>query len=162
MWHNLSYSQEGCLDTTKPGRECQSISCFVPACRKEKTNIVYIITPRGSRKQAAGVGTPSKVSLGQRSNNLKYLPVSALKAALPPVKSIAVTRILVINPNTVKTKWVVMPYLITIFVRSYTESEMFCNYLAFITSRKVCDSRISILIYYIMKHYNRSSKHRKY
>lgn len=42
-----------------------------------------IPTPTGSRKQAAAVG----------------MPVSVLTTALPPVRSIAVTRILVIKPK---------------------------------------------------------------
>jgi hypothetical protein len=66
------------------------------------TCIVYIITPNGSRKQAAGVGTP----------------VRAVKAALPPVRSIAVTRMFVINPKTVKTKCVSLPYLALITSRN--------------------------------------------
>jgi hypothetical protein len=66
--------------------------------------MVYITTPRGSKKQAAGVG----------------MPVKDETTAEPPVKSIAVTRMLVINPKTVKTMWVWVPYR------------------ALMTSRKVC------------------------
>jgi len=51
------------------------------------------MTPNGSKKQAAGVGTP----------------VKAVNAVDPPVKSIAVTKIFVNRPKTVKTKWVAMP-----------------------------------------------------
>ena len=51
-------------------------------------NIVYIITPRGSKKQAAGVG----------------IPVREDTTAEPPVNSMAVTRMLVIRPKTVKTR----------------------------------------------------------
>lgn len=50
-------------------------------------NIVYITTPNGSRKQAAGVG----------------IPVRLETTAEPPVNSIAVTRMLVMSPKTVKT-----------------------------------------------------------
>jgi hypothetical protein len=44
-------------------------------------------TPSGSKKHAAGVG----------------IPVNEVTTADPPVNNIAVTRILVINPKTVKT-----------------------------------------------------------
>lgn len=47
-------------------------------------NMVYSTTPTGNRKQAATVGTP----------------VSEVTTADPPVKSIAVTRMFVINPKT--------------------------------------------------------------
>jgi hypothetical protein len=50
-------------------------------------NIVYITTPNGSRKQAAGVGIPVRLDT----------------TAEPPVNNMAVTRMLVINPKTVKT-----------------------------------------------------------
>ena len=60
---------------------------------------------------------PRYISFGPEAVDLNYLPVRALKAALPPVNNIAVTRILVINPKTVKTKWVVMPYLFSNLVR---------------------------------------------
>jgi hypothetical protein len=66
--------------------------------------MVYRTTPMGSRKQAAAVGTPH----------------SALATALPPVKSMAVTKILVMRPKVKKTTCVITPYL------------------ALITSRKVC------------------------
>ncbi len=51
-------------------------------------NMVYIITPSGSKKHAAGVG----------------IPVREDTTAEPPVNSMAVTRILVIKPKTVKTR----------------------------------------------------------
>lgn len=57
-------------------------------------NIVYKMTPRGSRKHAAGVG----------------IPVRLETTAEPPVNNIAVTRMLVMRPNTVKTKWADVPY----------------------------------------------------
>jgi hypothetical protein len=50
--------------------------------------MVYIITPSGSKKQAAGVG----------------IPVREDTTAEPPVNNMAVTRILVIKPKTVKTR----------------------------------------------------------
>ena len=50
-------------------------------------NMVYKMTPSGNKKQAAGVG----------------IPVSAETTAEPPVNSIAVTKILVIKPKTMKT-----------------------------------------------------------
>ena len=50
-------------------------------------NIVYRTTPNGSRKQAAGVG----------------IPVRLETTAEPPVNNIAVTRMLVMSPKTVKT-----------------------------------------------------------
>ena len=52
------------------------------------------MTPRGSRKHAAGVG----------------IPVRLETTAEPPVNNIAVTRMLVMRPNTVKTKWADVPY----------------------------------------------------
>jgi hypothetical protein len=58
-------------------------------------NMVYIMTPNGSKKQAAGVG----------------IPVRDDTTADPPVNNIAVTRMLVIKPKTVKTMWAFMPYL---------------------------------------------------
>lgn len=58
-------------------------------------NMVYITTPNGSRKQAAGVG----------------IPVKEETTADPPVNNMAVTRMLVINPNTVKVMWAYVPYL---------------------------------------------------
>ena len=58
-------------------------------------NMVYITTPRGNKKQAAGVG----------------IPVSDETTAEPPVNNMAVTRMLVIKPKTVKTRWASMPYL---------------------------------------------------
>jgi hypothetical protein len=73
--------------------------------RMKKAYMVYIITPNGNKKHAAGVGTP----------------VRPVKAALPPVRSIEVTRMLVINPKTVKTKWVSMPYLALITSRNVLE-----------------------------------------
>jgi hypothetical protein len=63
IWQGFSYSQEGCLDATEPKRKPQSITCFVEPLNR-RTHIVYIMTPRGSRKQAAGVGTPSEISFG--------------------------------------------------------------------------------------------------
>ena len=69
-------------------------------------NMVYRMTPRGSKKQAAAVG----------------IPVSDDTTADPPVNSIAVTRMLVISPNTVKTAWVVVPYLALI-----TSRNVYCN-----------------------------------
>lgn len=50
-------------------------------------NMVYITTPKGSKKHAAGVG----------------IPVKEETTAEPPVNSMAVTRMLVIRPKTVKT-----------------------------------------------------------
>ena len=50
-------------------------------------NMVYMTTPKGSKKQAAGVG----------------IPVKEETTAEPPVNNMAVTRILVIRPKTVKT-----------------------------------------------------------
>lgn len=50
-------------------------------------NIVYRITPNGSKKQAAAVGIPVRVET----------------TAEPPVNNIAVTRMLVMRPKTVKT-----------------------------------------------------------
>jgi len=50
--------------------------------------MVYIMTPRGSKKQAAGVG----------------IPVRDETTADPPVNNMAVTRMLVINPKTMKTR----------------------------------------------------------
>ena len=67
-------------------------------------NMVYMITPNGSKKQAAAVG----------------IPVREETTAEPPVNSMAVTRTLVIRPNTVKVMCAVTPYL------------------ALMTSRKVC------------------------
>lgn len=58
-------------------------------------NIVYKMTPSGSKKQAAGVG----------------IPVNEFTTAEPPVNNIAVTRMLVIKPKTMKTIWVIVPYL---------------------------------------------------
>lgn len=58
-------------------------------------NMVYIMTPNGSKKQAAGVG----------------IPVREDTTAEPPVNNMAVTRILVIKPKTVKTIWASTPYL---------------------------------------------------
>ena len=52
-----------------------------------ETYIVYNTTPTGSKKQAAAVGTP----------------VRLLATALPPVNSMAVTRMLVMRPKTMKT-----------------------------------------------------------
>ena len=74
--------------------------------------MVYKTTPRGSKKQAAGVG----------------IPVSDDTTADPPVSSIAVTRMLVMSPKTVKTAWVIVPYR------------------ALITSRKVYLIRISTAV----------------
>jgi hypothetical protein len=54
-----------------------------------------MMTPNGRRKQAAGVG----------------MPVRAENAADPPVKSIAVTKMFVKRPKTVKTRWAAVPYL---------------------------------------------------
>jgi len=56
--------------------------------------MVYKMTPKGSKKQAAGVGIPVRVET----------------TAEPPVNSIAVTRMLVMRPKTVKTKWAGVPY----------------------------------------------------
>ena len=64
-------------------------------------NIVYIATPNGSKKQAAGVG----------------IPVREVTTAEPPVNNIAVTKILVINPKTVKTMWAATPYRALIISR---------------------------------------------
>lgn len=58
-------------------------------------NMVYMTTPNGSRKQAAGVG----------------IPVKDDTTAEPPVNSMAVTRMLVIKPNTVKVMCAYVPYL---------------------------------------------------
>jgi len=58
-------------------------------------NMVYMITPNGSKKQAAGVG----------------MPVREETTAEPPVNNIAVTRMLVIKPKTVKTRCASTPYL---------------------------------------------------
>ena len=57
-------------------------------------NIVYITTPSGSKKQAAGVG----------------IPVRDETTAEPPVSNIDVTRMLVIKPKTVNTMWALTPY----------------------------------------------------
>jgi hypothetical protein len=57
--------------------------------------MVYITTPNGSRKQAAGVG----------------IPVREETTADPPVNNMAVTKILVIKPNTVKVMCAYVPYL---------------------------------------------------
>jgi hypothetical protein len=51
-------------------------------------NMVYRMTPKGSRKQAAAVGMPVRVET----------------TAEPPVNNMAVTRILVMRPKTVKTR----------------------------------------------------------
>jgi hypothetical protein len=56
-------------------------------------NRVYRTTPMGSRKHAAAVGTP----------------VRDVMTADPPVSSIAVTRMLVMRQNTMKTTWTVVP-----------------------------------------------------
>jgi hypothetical protein len=66
--------------------------------------MVYKTTPTGRRKQAAAVGTPHK----------------ELATALPPVNNMAVTRMLVMRPNTKNTMCVTTPYL------------------ALMTSRNVC------------------------
>jgi hypothetical protein len=50
--------------------------------------MVYRMTPKGSRKQAAAVGMPVRVET----------------TAEPPVNNMAVTRILVMRPKTVKTR----------------------------------------------------------
>jgi hypothetical protein len=68
------------------------------------TGLTYNTTPIGRRKQAAAVGTPQR----------------ELATALPPVNSIAVTRMLVMRPKIKKTMCVTTPYL------------------ALMTSRKVC------------------------
>lgn len=68
-------------------------------------NMVYITTPNGNRKQAAAVG----------------IPVNEETTAEPPVNNMAVTRMLVIKPKTMKTQWAGVPYL------------------ARMTSRKVCN-----------------------
>lgn len=57
-------------------------------------NVVYTITPRGNKKQAAGVGIPVRLDT----------------TADPPVNNMAVTRMLVIRPKTVKTRWAGVPY----------------------------------------------------
>ena len=49
-------------------------------------NMVYMTTPNGSKKQAAAVG----------------IPVKEVTTAEPPVNNMAVTRMLVIKPKTVK------------------------------------------------------------
>lgn len=51
-------------------------------------NIVYKTTPKGNRKHAAAV----------------CMPVSDVTTADPPVKSMAVTRMLVNKPKQMKTK----------------------------------------------------------
>ena len=51
------------------------------------------MTPSGSRKHAAGV----------------EIPVKAVNAEDPPVKSMAVTKMFVKRPKVTKTKCVVMP-----------------------------------------------------
>ena len=56
--------------------------------------MVYMTTPNGRRKQAAGVG----------------IPVSEDTTAEPPVNNIAVTRMFVIKPKTVKTRCASAPY----------------------------------------------------
>ena len=56
-------------------------------------NMVYITTPTGNKKQAATV----------------CIPVKLVTTAEPPVNSIAVTRMFVKNPKTIKTQWVVAP-----------------------------------------------------
>ncbi len=58
-------------------------------------NMVYKMTPRGSKKQAAGVG----------------MPVREDTTAEPPVNNMAVTRMLVMSPKTMKTIWAAVPYL---------------------------------------------------
>ena len=58
-------------------------------------------TPNGSRKMAATVG----------------IPVRALTTAEPPTNNIAVTRMLVIKPKTIKTTWASVPYLALITSR---------------------------------------------
>lgn len=55
--------------------------------------MVYITTPKGRRKQAAAVS----------------IPVKEVTTAEPPVKSMAVTRMLVNNPKQMKTQWVRQP-----------------------------------------------------
>lgn len=50
-------------------------------------NMVYRTTPKGRRKQAAAVG----------------IPVRLETTAEPPVSNMAVTRIFVMSPKTVKT-----------------------------------------------------------
>lgn len=54
--------------------------------------------PRGNRKTVAAVGTPVKFSI----------------TAAPPVKSMAVTRMLVKQQKTMKTPCVAPPYLIVV------------------------------------------------
>ena len=71
----------------KPTQSVKKVA-FIPP------NMVYMTTPNGSRKQAAGVG----------------IPVRELTTAEPPVNNMAVTRMFVINPKTVKTMWALMPY----------------------------------------------------
>ncbi|EKG18540.1 hypothetical protein MPH_04342 [Macrophomina phaseolina MS6] len=89
--HSMSIvRQKSCLNgqlAVSPGYPgCLSQTLIPP-------NMVYNTTPTGSRKQAAAVGTP----------------VRAVTTAEPPVRSIAVTRILVIRPKTMKTMWVTAP-----------------------------------------------------
>ena len=54
---------------------------------------MYKTTPKGNRKHAAAV----------------CMPVSDVTTADPPVKSMAVTRMLVNKPKQMKTKWVSRP-----------------------------------------------------
>lgn len=65
-------------------------------------NMVYSTTPTGSRKHPAAVGTPQR----------------EVATADPPVKSIAVTRILVMTPNVMYTPCVTGPYLARIASRN--------------------------------------------
>ncbi len=55
--------------------------------------IVYMTTPTGNRKQAAGVG----------------MPVREVTTAEPPVNNIAVTSIFVKRPNKMNTKCAYTP-----------------------------------------------------
>lgn len=56
------------------------------------------------------------------------MPVRAVTTAEPPVNNMAVTRMLVINPKTMKTRWAGVPYLALITSRKVYSMLVSCSF----------------------------------